>query len=251
MAVSGPGLKGLGLGIRGKCRILRLKNYILMASGRVAFMILSLCQRHIGRDNGGMDLLSAIILLLIVTDPLGNLPIVMSCLEGTKRPHFFISREVALAALVLILSLFFGPWLLRILDLSQEALQLAGGIVLFLIAIKLIFPSDTTWMGVRQGEEPWLFPLAVPLVAGPSAVATVMLFSAQYPDRMGVWVVAIIISMLVSLVIFFFAPILHRLVGRRALAAFQRLMGMLLTVIAVQMVISGIKEIFGLPGVGG
>lgn len=120
-----------------------------------------------------MDLVSAVVLLLIVTDPLGNLPIVIACLEGTKRPHFFVAREVALAAIVLILSLFFGPWLLEILNLSEEALRLAGGIVLFLIAIKLIFPTDTSWMGVKEGEEPWLFPVAVPLVAGPSAVATV------------------------------------------------------------------------------
>ncbi len=190
-------------------------------------------------------------MLLIVTDPLGNLPIVMACIEGTKRPRFFVTREVVLATIVLILSLFFGPWLLRVLELTQEALRLAGGIVLFLIAIKLIFPTDTSWMGVKHGEEPLLFPLAVPLVAGPSAVATVMLFSAQYPDRMHVWVVAILISMLCSLVTFFFAPVLHKIVGNRALAAFQRLMGMLLTVIATQMMISGIKEIFLTPMQGG
>ena len=198
-----------------------------------------------------MDLTSAIVLLLIVTDPLGNLPIVINCLEGTKRPRFFVTREVALATIVLLLALFFGPWFLKVLHLTEEALRMAGGIVLFLIAIKLIFPSDTSWMGVKTGEEPVLFPLAVPLVAGPSAMATVMLFSAQHPDRMGVWVIAILISMLASLVTFLFAPILHRIVGNRALAAFQRLMGMVLTVIATQMMISGIKEIFLLPVSGG
>ena len=198
-----------------------------------------------------MDLISAIILLLIVTDPLGNLPIVMTCLEGTRRPRLFVTREVALATIVLIFCLFFGPWLLRVLDLTQEALRLAGGVVLFLIAIKLIFPTDTSWMGVKQDEEPLLFPLAVPLVAGPSAVATVMLFSAQHPDKMGIWVIAIVIAMLVSLITFSFAPVLHKMVGNRALAAFQRLMGMLLTIIATQMIISGIKEIFLLPMQGG
>jgi len=198
-----------------------------------------------------MDLVSAIVLLLIVTDPLGNLPMVIACLEGTRRPQFFVTREVILATLVLILSLFFGPLMLKILNLSEEALRLAGGIVLFLIAIKLIFPTDTSWLGVKHGEEPLLFPLAVPLVAGPSAVATVMLFAAQHPTKMGIWVIAILISMLVSLVTFSFAPLLHRIVGNRALAAFQRLMGMLLTVIATEMIISGIKEIFLLPGSGG
>lgn len=198
-----------------------------------------------------MDLISAIILLVIVTDPLGNLPMVLACLEGTKRPYRFIAREVFLASMVLLVALFLGPQLLRLLGLSEEALRLAGGIVLFLIAIKLIFPTDTSWMGAKTGEEPILFPLAVPLIAGPSAVATVTLFSAQYPERMGVWVAAIFITMLVSLVTFSFAPVLHRIVGQRGLAAFERLMGMLLTVIAIQMLITAIKEIFITPGHGG
>ena len=198
-----------------------------------------------------MDLVSAIILLLIVTDPLGNLPMVMVCLERTKRPYRFVTREVLLSCLLLIASLFLGPGLLRLLDLSQEALQLSGGIVLFLIAIKLIFPTDTSWMGVKDGEEPFLFPVAVPLIAGPSAMTTVMLFAAQSPDKMGVWVVAILVSMLVSLVAFFFAPTLQRFVGNRGLSAFQRLMGMLLCVISVQMLITGIKLVFMIPVVGG
>ena len=117
--------------------------------------------------------------------------------------------------------------------------------------IKLIFPTDTSWMGVKKGEEPILFPLAVPLVAGPSAVATVMLFAAQYPQRMGIWVIAILVTMAVSLVAFFFAPAVNRIVGHRGLSAFQRLMGMLLTVIAVQMLITALKEIFIFPAAGG
>jgi multiple antibiotic resistance protein len=173
-----------------------------------------------------MDLISAIVLLIIVTDPLGNLPMVITCLEGTRRPQYFVTREVFLATLVLILSLFLGPGVLRLLSLSQEALRLAGGIVLFLIAIKMIFPADTGWLGLKVGEEPILFPL-------------------------GVWVVAIVVAMIVSLVVFSFAPILHRVAGNRALAAFQRLMGMLLTVIAVQMLITAIKEIFLTPAGGG
>lgn len=197
-----------------------------------------------------MDLISATVLLIIVTDPLGNLPMVITCLQGTRRPRQFVTREVFLATLVLLLSLFLGPQFLRLLHLSEEALRLAGGIVLFLIAVKMIFPTDTGWLGLKTGEEPLLFPLAVPLVAGPSAMATVMLFSAQYPDRMGVWVAAIVIAMAVSMVVFHCAPVLHRFVGNRALAAFQRLMGMLLTVIAIQMLITAVKEVFLAPAGG-
>lgn len=197
-----------------------------------------------------MDLFSAIILLVIVTDPLGNLPMVMTCLEGTRRPRFFVIREVCLATLVLCTFLFLGPIGLRALGLSEEALRLAGGIILFMIAIKMIFPSDTSWMGVKQGEEPILFPLAVPLVAGPSAVATVTLFSAQYPERMGIWLVAILVAMLASLVTFLFAPLLNRIIGHRGLKAMERLMGMLLTVIAIQMLITAVRELLA-QGVGG
>lgn len=190
-----------------------------------------------------MDLLSAIILLIIVTDPVGNLPVVVSCLSASKRPHFFILREVLLAFVILVGFLFFGPFLLRVLDLSEEALRLAGGIILFLIAIKMIFPSDTSWLGIHDGEEPILFPLAVPLVAGPSALATVTLFAAQHPEQLGMWFVAIVVSMLLTLLVFSVAPVLHRVMGSRGLAAVERLMGMLLTVIAVQMLISGFQEL--------
>jgi multiple antibiotic resistance protein len=190
-----------------------------------------------------MDLLSAVILLIIVTDPVGNLPVVVSCLSSTRRPRFFILREVFFAFIILVTSLFLGPWLLHILGLSEEALRLAGGIILFLIAIKMIFPSESSWLGIHDGEEPILFPLAVPLVAGPSAVATVTLFGAQYPEMRWIWLVAIFGSMLTTLLVFNIAPVLHRIMGPRGLAAIERLMGMLLTVISVQMLISGFQEI--------
>lgn len=190
-----------------------------------------------------MDLLSAIILLIIVTDPIGNLPVVVSCLSGTKRPRFFIMREILFAFLILVGFLFFGPFLLRVLGLSEEALRVAGGIILFLIAIKMIFPTDSSWLGIHDGEEPILFPLAVPLVAGPSAVATVTLFAAQHPGRLGIWFIAIVVSMLSTLLVFNMAPTLHRIMGPRGLAAVERLMGMLLTVISVQMLISSFEQL--------
>jgi len=188
-----------------------------------------------------MDLISATLLLIIVTAPLGNIPMVLTCLGSVSDKRRFIVREVFLAALVLCLFLLLGPRILQMLHLSEEAMQLAGGIILFLIAIKMIFPTDTSWLGGAQGEEPLLFPLAVPLIAGPSAVATVTLFSAQHPEKMGVWFVAILIAMGTSLLVFSFAVKLHRFMGNRGLAAMQRLMGMLLTAISVQMIITGVE----------
>ncbi|MCD8483542.1 MAG: hypothetical protein LR015_13330 [Verrucomicrobia bacterium] len=130
------------------------------------------------------------------------------------------------------------------LDLSSEALLLAGGIILFLIAIKLIFPTDTSWLGMKEGEEPLLFPLAVPLIAGPSAVATVMLFAARYPEQMLTWFSAILLASGVSTVVLFFSATLHGFMGNRGLAAAQRLLGMLLTAISVDMIIDGVRQVF-------
>jgi MarC family membrane protein len=195
-----------------------------------------------------MDLLSATLLLIIVTDPLGNVPMVLVCLEGVQRKRRFIIREVIMAFIVLVAFLLFGPALMRVLGLTEEALRLAGGLILFLIAIKMIFPpSQGHWMGLNQGEEPLLFPLAVPLVAGPSAVATVTLFAAQYPDRLWIWFCAICITMAISLLIFLSASTLHRFMGHRGLSAMEKLMGLILAAISVQMMVTGVREVFA-PG---
>lgn len=193
-----------------------------------------------------MDLLSATFLLLIVMDPLGNVPLALTLMQQVKRKKFFILRESFLAFAILTLFLFFGPTLLHMLDLSSEALLLAGGIILFLIAIKLIFPTDTSWLGMKEGEEPLLFPLAVPLIAGPSAVATVMLFAARYPEQMFTWFSAILLASAVSTVVLFFSAGLHKFMGNRGLAAAQRLLGMLLTAISVDMIIDGVRQAFPL-----
>jgi multiple antibiotic resistance protein len=190
-----------------------------------------------------MDLLSASLLLIIVVDPLGNVPMVLACLEGVKNRRRFIIREVALATCVLVFFLYFGPWLLGVLGLSQEAMRLAGGLILLIIAIKMIFPAQQNWMGLEEGEEPLLFPLAVPLIAGPSAVATVTLFAAQAPTLRHVWLLAIAIAMGCSLVTFALAGWLHRWMGHRGLAAMERLMGMLLAAVSVQMMITGVQDL--------
>jgi multiple antibiotic resistance protein len=191
-----------------------------------------------------MDLLSATILLLIVMDPLGNVPLAITLMQKVRRKRFYILRESLLAFLVLSFFLFFGPKVLEVLNLSSEALLLAGGIILFLIAIKLIFPTDSSWLGMKEGEEPLLFPLAVPLIAGPSAVATVMLLSARQPESISIWFLAIIIASVVSMAVLLFSTALYNFMGNRGLAAAQRLMGMLLTAIAVEMIIDGIRTAF-------
>ena len=194
-----------------------------------------------------MDLFSAAFLLILVTDPLGNIPAVVTLTAKVKHPHRYILRESAIAFAVLVFFLFFGPTLLQALKLSEPAIRLAGGIILFLISLKMIFSGDDEWLGGPTADEPMIFPLAVPLMAGPSAVTTVMLFAAQAPDAKGTIFLAVAIAMLVSLVTLQAAPVLRRWMGDRGLAAMQRLMGLILTAISVEMLVAGLRSVIHAP----
>ncbi len=192
-----------------------------------------------------MTLLSATILLFLVTDPLGNIPLYLACLKDVDpaRHRRIILREVFFTFLILAFFLFFGRYLLQVLNLSEPALQLAGGIILFLIALRMIFPQGHGPFGDMPDGEPFIFPLAVPLLAGPSAVATVLLFASKEPDRLATWFLAIAITCAISATILACSPQLHRIMGTRGLNAMERLMGMLLVAIAVQMCFEGIEQI--------
>lgn len=191
-----------------------------------------------------MTLLSATILLLLVADPVGNVPLYLACLKGVERRRqvAIILREVFFAFLVLVFFLFLGGHLLDLLQVSESSLRLAGAIVLFLISVRMIFPVSKGIFGDMPDGEPFIFPLAVPLFAGPSAVATVLLFASKEPERIWVWFMAVVLTCLVSAVILSFSPVLHRVMGERGLSAFERLMGMLLAVIAVEMFMQGLAE---------
>jgi MarC family membrane protein len=191
-----------------------------------------------------MDIVSAATLLFLVMDPLGNVPIFLSVLEGVdpSRRTRIIIRELLLALVVLVLFLFFGRYLLGFLQLSQEAIRIAGGIILFLIALKMVFPVPRSAHAPEDIDgEPLLVPLAVPLVAGPSSMAVVMLLATNDPGRLPVWLVALLAAWLLTSLILVSATGLKRLLGRRGLIAMERLMGMLLIAIAVQMLLEGIS----------
>jgi MarC family membrane protein len=191
-----------------------------------------------------MDIVSAATLLFLVMDPLGNVPIFLSVLDdvAAERRTRIIVRELLLALLVLVLFLFFGRYLLGFLQLSPEAIRIAGGIILFLIALKMVFPVPRSAHAEETIDgEPLLVPLAVPLVAGPSAMAMVMLLATNDPSRMGEWLVALLAAWLLTSLILVSATGLKRLLGRRGLVAMERLMGMLLIAIAVQMLLEGIS----------
>lgn len=190
-----------------------------------------------------MDLLSAATLLFLVMDPLGNIPIFLSILDKVppERRRRVLVRELFLALIVLLAFLFCGKYVLGFLGLSEHAIRIAGGIILFLIALKMVFPvSRSAHAQDEDDEEPFLVPLAIPLVAGPSAMAIVMLLATNDPGRMAHWVAAVGIAWLASTLILLSATGLKNFLGRRGLIAMERLMGMVLIALAVQMLLEGV-----------
>lgn len=193
-----------------------------------------------------MTFFTAFITLVLVMDSAGNVPIFLSLLKDfePKRRQFIIFRELLIAFLILTVFLFFGSPILSGLNISEAALEIAGGIILFIIALRMIFPLKDQYQGDHLDGEPYIVPLAVPLIAGPSALATVIIFATQEPERIGVWFLALVLASLFALTILLSANLLMRLLGKKGLTATERLMGMILTTVAVQMFLNGIKLFF-------
>ena len=188
-----------------------------------------------------MSLLSAMLTLFLVMDPLGNIPLFLVLLEDVKprRRRLILLRESTIALAFLLAFLFAGPYILGFLQISRPALGIAGGLVLFLIALRMIFPVPGGMFGPTPEGEPFIVPIAIPLIAGPSAIATVMLFATRNRARWE-WVIAILGAWAVSTLVLLASTFLRRALRRRGLIAIERLMGMILLTVAVQMLISEI-----------
>ena len=191
-----------------------------------------------------MTTLSAALLLFLVMDPLGNIPLFMSTLKTVdeRRQRFVVVRELLIALVVLVGFLFLGQYLLRLLGLSETALTTAGGLILMIIAIRMIFPTRDRSLKEEVEGEPLIVPLAIPYTAGPSAMATVLLLMSREPSRWPEWLAAVLMAWAASAVILYFASYLARFLGENGLIAVERLMGMLLVTVAVQMLLSGIAQ---------
>ena len=190
------------------------------------------------------DLISAFVLLFLVLDPLGNLPVVASLLkqvDSTRRARV-VARECLIAYLILLAFMFGGRQFLDVMHLSEISLSIAGGVILFMIAINMVFKSTESVFGESLDHEPFIVPLAIPLIAGPSALATVMLLVSREPAKLGVWVAAMTAAMVVSAVLLVLGERIEKLLGKRAMEAIERLMGLILTAIAVEMLLGGIKQ---------
>ena len=191
-----------------------------------------------------MTLLSAAVLLFFVMDPLGNVPLFLSALRPVEPSRYraVILRELGIALAILIAFLFLGQYLLGLLHVSSAALTTGGGIVLLLIALRMIFPSHERSLREEVEGEPFVVPLAVPYTAGPSTLATELLLMSREPDRWPVWLGAVALAWLAAAVILYFAGNLRKVLGERGLTAMERLMGMLLVLVAVEMLMSGLAD---------
>ena len=189
-----------------------------------------------------MTTLSAAILLFLIMDPLGNIPIFLSVLKdlSPRRRNVILIREMLIALAVLMVFLFAGKFILAALHLRQESMTIAGGIVLFLIGVRMIFPPEGGVFGETPGGEPFIVPLAIPSVAGPSTMAALMLLAQDQPERTVDWSIALTAAWLATSVILFCSTGLYKLLGASVLTAFERLMGMLLVALSVQMILDGV-----------
>ena len=195
-----------------------------------------------------MDIFAAATLLFLVMDPLGNIPLFLSVLKQVpeERRRLVLRRELLIAYLVLLIFLVLGPYILSFLQVSQEAIRIGGGIVLFLIAIKMVFPKEGGILGKTPDGEPFIVPLAIPLMAGPSSLAMIMLMRKSAEGQwLDMWL-AVTAAWVVSALILLASRRLYVLLGERGLIAIERLMGMVLIIMAVQMLLEGTAEYLNL-----
>ena len=195
-----------------------------------------------------MTVLAAILLLVIIMDPIGNVPVFLSILKNIpmERRKIIIIRELIIAFLILIFFMFVGRFLLQLLQIEQSSLGIAGGIILFIIAIRMIFPGTKPMFSHDEDSEPLVVPLAIPMIAGPSAIAAVILLMAQEPSRWTEWTIAVFVASLISGIILVSSESLGRKLGNRALTAIERLMGIFLIMISVDFILDGIKQTFNI-----
>src|ERR1700687_183993 len=193
------------------------------------------------------EFLSAVILLTLFIDPFGNVAIVNAMLAqvNSERRRRIILRECLIAFAILVAFMLGGQSVLRAMHLSETSLSIAGGVILFMIAIRMVFAHPEGAFGAQPNGEPYIVPLAIPLIAGPSALATVMLLATREPDKLGMWAAALTVAMALTAVALLMGERLQRWMGEPAIKALERLMGLILTAIEVELLLGGVSDVCG------
>jgi MarC family membrane protein len=191
-----------------------------------------------------MDILSVALTLFLIMDPFGNIPVFMPILEKVppERRRRLLVRELLLALAIIVGFIFGGQYALSLLGLRQESVSIAGGIILFLIALRMVFPGRDGFAEVELEGEPLLVPLAVPLIAGPSLLAVLLLFATAEPQHLFKILAAAVIAWVATLIVLLSSTFLIRFLTRRGLIAVERLMGMILVAMAIQLFLDGVSS---------
>ena len=191
-----------------------------------------------------MEFLTAATLLFFILDPFGNLPLFQSIIGSypSRRQRQIVLREALIALVILLTFLFTGNALLAFLGLDPSTLSISGGVILFLIALGMIFPQRSVNLESKEDDEPLIVPLAMPLMAGPSSLAYLLLLASKYPERQPEWAAALLLAWLSSTLILLFSPAIFKSIGQKGSRALERLMGMLLIMIATQMFLDGLRS---------
>lgn len=190
------------------------------------------------------DIASASVTLFFIMDPLGNVPVFNAVLAkfDSARRTFVVARELCIALVILLGFLYAGNSILSFLGLSQSSLNIAGGILLFIISMRMIFPKPNDVEDIEGADDPFLVPLAVPMIAGPSTIAILLLLSSSQPQRMVEWSIALFLAWSGTTVLLVASPFLLKVLGTRGSRAMERLMGMILVILATQMLLNGIRD---------
>jgi len=194
-----------------------------------------------------MDIVSVTVTLFLVMDPFGNMPIFLSILERVppERRRSVLIRELLFALAIIVGCILLGKYVMSILGLRREAVSIAGGIVLFLIALRMVFPRRAADADETPEGEPFLVPLAIPLVAGPSTLAVLLLLSSAGPSVWPQLLLAATVAWSGSFILLVSATFLSRFLTRRGLIAMERLMGMILIALSVQLLLDGLGNYLG------
>jgi multiple antibiotic resistance protein len=190
------------------------------------------------------SIISTMLLLLFVLDPFGNIPLLLSILKNAtpKQRYKIIIRESLIGLMILMVFFFFGEKFLNIFHLQTESITIAGGIIFFIISLKMIFPNahgDSIF--ATKEEDPLVVPIAMPLIAGPGALATILVLVQTNQEHLPSLFVSLFLAWIISGAILLFSPLFYKVLKNKGLTALERLMGMLLLIMAVQMFIDGIK----------
>lgn len=186
--------------------------------------------------------ISSVITLCLIMDPFGNIPLFISALKkvAPERRKAVLVRELAIAGLIMLIFLFSGGWFMKAFGIHSFSMSIAGGIILFIISAKLVFGNDTEPTSDPKEEEPFVVPLAIPLVAGPAVLSMIMILAAQH----AVWttLAAILVASVFNSAVLMMSFPISKLLGKRGLVAIERLSGMILVLMSVNMIMGGVSE---------